>query len=91
MVCCLFSGGIIISSLFVSFSLFFDLPNEVILIILLPAVLVNSLPCFFVVLIIFLPYLLVPIFVAVFIIFLPYLSPNFLANDKKPNPFTYLL
>ena len=32
MICCLFSGGIIISSSsFVSFSLFFDLPDEVIL------------------------------------------------------------
>ena len=32
MICCLFSGGIIISSSsFVSFSLFFDLPSEIIL------------------------------------------------------------
>ena len=71
MICCIFSGGIIISSSsLVSFSLFFDLPNEVILsailfpikspfasalfwTILLPAVLANSLPCFFVVSIIF--------------------------------------
>ena len=65
MICCLFSGGIIISSSsLVSFSLFFNLPSEVILsatlfpikspvasalflTILLPAVLANSLPCFF--------------------------------------------
>ena len=111
MICCLFSGGITISSSFVSFSfsfsLFFDLPSEVILwailfpikspvasallsTILLPAVLQTHFLVFFVVSI-FLPYLLVPTFVAVFINFLPYLSPYFLANDKKPYPFTYLL
>ena len=31
----------------------------------------------------------IPVFVAVSINFLLYLSPNFLANDKKPYPLTF--
>ena len=33
----------------------------------------------------------IPVSVAVLINFLPYLSPNFVANDKKPYSLTYFL
>ena len=87
-ICCLFSGGIYISS---GFSFSFDLPIEVILsaisfpikspvasavcTTLFEAVFATS----------------IPVFVTVSINFLPYLSLNVLAKDKKPYPLTYFL
>ena len=103
MICCFFSGGIIIaSSSPVSFSLFLDLPNEVILsaisfpikspvasalflTILLPAVLANSLLCFFVASIIFLLYLLVPTFLQYSLIFYHIYLQNFLQMTRSNN------
>ena len=56
--------------------------------IFLPAILPKLIPYFFVISIIFLPYLLLLNFFAelipVFTNFLPYLLPHFLANNKKP-------
>ena len=103
-ICCLFSGEIIISSSLVLFSLFFDLPSEVVLsailfptkspvasalflTIFLPAVLANSLPCFFVISIIFYFLLLFQYSLIFYHIYLQ----TFLQMTKKPYPFTYSL
>ena len=93
-ICCLFSGGIYISSgLFVfSFSFTFVLPTEVILSdILLPvkSPVASAVFCTTLLEVVFAAS--ISVFVAVSINFLPYLPQNFLANDKKPYPFTYFL
>ena len=81
----LFISSNLFASSFASFSLFFGLPIEVILsVILFP---IKSHVTSVVFRTTFLEAVfaeLFPVFVAVFISFLPYLYPNFLANDKKP-------
>ena len=88
-ICCLFSGGMYISS---GFSFSFDLPIEVILSAMLFPIkspLASAVFCTTLLEAVFAAS--IPIFVAVSIHFLPYLSPNLLAKDKKPYALTYFL
>ena len=89
-ICCLFSGGMEITSGLFVFS--FVLPIEVILsAILLPirSPVASAVFCTTLLEAVFAAS--IPVFVAVSINLLPYLSLNFLANDRKSYPCTYFL
>ena len=93
-ICCIFSGGIYISSdLFVfSFVFSFVLPTEVMLsaiLLLIRSPVASAFFCTTLLEAVFAAS--IPVLVAVSINFLPYLSPSSLAKDKKPYPCTYCL
>ena len=88
-ICCLFSGGMCISS---GFSFSFDLPIQVILSAILFSIkspVASAVFCTTLLEAVFAAS--IPVFVAVSINCLPFLSPNFLAKDKKPYPLPYFL
>ena len=92
MICCLFYGGMYISSGLFVFSFSFDLPIKVILsAVLFPikSLVASAVFCTTLLEVVFAAS--IRVFVAVSINFLPYLSPSFLVNDKKLYPFTYFL